>query len=70
MQPVIMGEVAILGSRGLPATDYPRVFRFIEDHGIDLSRLVTGTVALEDASGVLEHMGEFKGVGVTVIDRL
>jgi hypothetical protein len=45
------------------------VFRFIEDHGIDLSRLVTGTVALEDASGVLEHMGEFKGVGVTVIDR-
>lgn len=69
MEPMIMGEVAILGSRGLPATDYPRVFRFIEDNDIDLGRLVTGTVTLQAASGVLERMGEFKSVGVTVIDR-
>lgn len=70
MERVIAGEIEILGSRGMPATDYPRVFRFIGDQEIDLSHLVTGTVALEEASGVLEHMGEFKGVGITVIDRL
>lgn len=69
MERVIMGEIEIMGSRGLPATDYPRVFRFINDKGIDVGRLVTGTVSLDEASEVLEHMGEFKGVGITVIDR-
>lgn len=69
MERVIMGEIEILGSRGLPATDYPRVFSFMSEKGVDPGRLVTGTVTLEAASGVLERMGEFKGVGVTVIDR-
>jgi alcohol dehydrogenase len=68
MERVIAGEIEILGSRGMPATDYPRVFRFMEDHDLDPGRLVTDTVTLDDASEVLERMGDFKGVGVTVID--
>jgi alcohol dehydrogenase len=69
MEQVIMGEMEILGSRGMPATDYPRVFELIELGGIDLGRLVTSTVSLDEASGVLSGMGGFGGVGVTVIDR-
>lgn len=68
MESVIMGEVEIMGSRGMPASDYPRVFELIDSGGIDPGRLVTGTVTLDDASGVLERMGDFTGVGVTVID--
>lgn len=69
MEPVIMGEVEIMGSRGMPASDYPRVFSLIESGKVDPGRLVTGTVGLDEASSVLEKMGEFAGVGVTVIDR-
>jgi alcohol dehydrogenase len=69
MDPVIAGELEILGSRGMPATDYPRVFEMIEKAQVDPARLVTNTVSLDDASSVLESMGAFAGVGVTVIDR-
>lgn len=69
MDPVIMGEKEILGVRGMPATDYTRVFDLVESGAIDPSRLVTGTVSLDGASDVLEAMGDFSGVGVTVIDR-
>lgn len=69
MGPVIADELEILGSRGMPATDYPRVFELIETGRVDPSRLVTNTVSLDEASSVLEAMGGFGGVGVTVIDR-
>ena len=69
MDPVIAGELEILGSRGMPATDYPRVFEMIEKGRVDPAKLVTKTVSLDDASPVLEAMGRFGGVGVTVIDR-
>jgi alcohol dehydrogenase len=69
MEPVIMGEIDILGSRGMPATDYPRVLGLIESGLVDPARLVTGTVPLDRASSVLERMGDFAGPGVTVIDR-
>jgi alcohol dehydrogenase len=69
MEPVIMGEQEILGVRGMPATDYGRVFELVDSGAVDPSRLVTGTVSLDDASNVVEVMGDFTGVGVTVIDR-
>lgn len=69
MDPVIAGEIEIVGSRGMPATDYPRVFELIESGRVDPARLVTNTVSLDEASAVLEGMGSFGGVGVTVIDR-
>jgi alcohol dehydrogenase len=69
MGPVIMGEQEILGVRGMPATDYDRVFEMVESGVVDPSRLVTGTISLDEASDVVESMGGFNGVGVTVIDR-
>lgn len=69
MERLIMGEIEILGSRGMPAGDYPRVLAMIASGTVDPSRLVTRTVSLDEASGVLEAMGEFTGAGVTVIDR-
>lgn len=69
MEPVIMGEIDILGTRGLAASSYPDLFDFVEKHEIDLGRLVTGTTTLDGASSVLTAMGDFAAVGVTVIDR-
>jgi alcohol dehydrogenase len=68
MEPVIMGELEILGSRGMPATDYPRVFELISSGAVDPFRLVTRTVDLEEGARLLTEMGAYRGVGVTVID--
>lgn len=69
MEPVIMGELEILGVRGMPATDYPRVFDLVSSGAVDPGRLVTDTVSLDGASAVLERMERWEDVGVTVIDR-
>lgn len=69
MQRVIMHELEIHGSRGMPATDYPRVLEMIGSGMVDPRRLVTKTVSLSEASPILEGMAEFQGVGVNVIDR-
>lgn len=69
MEPVIMGELEIVGVRGMPATDYPRVFELISSGSVDPARLVTGTVGLAEASDVLERMDRWEDVGVTIIDR-
>ncbi|CAN5883811.1 zinc-dependent alcohol dehydrogenase family protein [soil metagenome] len=68
MEPIIMGEIEFLGSRGMPATDYPQVFELIASGAVDPRRLVTRTVALEEGSAVLAALGTFSVVGVTVID--
>jgi D-arabinose 1-dehydrogenase-like Zn-dependent alcohol dehydrogenase len=68
METVIMSELAILGTRGIPATDYDRVFDFMSSGSIDLGRLVTGTIDLDEVSPALESMGSFRGVGMTIID--
>lgn len=69
MGPVIAGELEIVGSRGMAATDYPRVFQLIDSGQVEPGRLVTNTVSLDEASPVLEEMSRFTGVGMTVIDR-
>jgi alcohol dehydrogenase len=70
MQRIIMHELEIHGSRGMPATDYPRVLELIATGAVDPGRLVTNTVELGEASSILEKMAEFQGVGVSVIDRM
>jgi len=70
MELVIMGELEILGVRGMPATDYPRVFDLISSGAVDPRRLVTNEVGLEDVTSVLEEMGRSEGVGIAVVTRL
>jgi alcohol dehydrogenase len=69
MELVIMGELEILGSRGMPATDYPSLLDLIASGAVNPGRLVTRTVSLEAASSVLQNMGSFTGAGMCVIDR-
>ncbi len=66
---VVMWELEVVGSRGMPATDYQRIFDLIGDGGVDPARLVTRRIAIGDASDALEGMSRFDGTGVTVIDR-
>lgn len=69
MDPIIMGEIELLGSRGMPATDYPRVLELVASGVLDLRPLVTRTIPLDDSPAALAAMSTFSGAGTTVIDR-
>lgn len=68
MEQVIMRELELVGSRGLPAARYPEVFDLIASRRVDPAQLVEKTVDLEEGARLLTEMGSFPGVGVTVID--
>ncbi len=69
MNVVIARELEILGSHGMQAHAYEPLLRMILAGRLNPRALISKTVSLEQAPAELEAMGEFRGVGVTVIDR-
>jgi alcohol dehydrogenase len=69
MGQVIWKELEILGSHGMQAHAYGALLDMIKMEILDPKRLVRKTVALEGAVDELMSMGEFRGVGVTVINE-
>ena len=53
----------------MPAQAYPALFALIRAGRLPPGRLVRKTVSIEEAPAALVALGEFRGVGVTVIDR-
>ena len=62
-------QITIMGTRGIAASRFPALFAMIAAGRIDPARLVTGTIALDQAGAALAAMDGYSGVGVTVIDR-
>ncbi len=69
MDRVIAGELQILGSHGMQAHEYPPMLEMIAERRLDPARLIGHTISLNEAGAALEAMGDFRGVGITVIDR-
>jgi alcohol dehydrogenase len=69
MAPVIGRELEIVGSHGMQAHRYDRLLEMITAGRLKPEMLIGKTVTLEESMKELENMGEFKGMGVTVIDR-
>jgi alcohol dehydrogenase len=69
MAQVIAKELEILGSHGMAAHAYGPMFEMIRTGKLQPKRLVRKTVTLEEAAAELLALGEFRGVGVTVINR-
>ncbi len=66
---IIEKELVVAGSKGMPPTRYEPMLRLIAAGKLDPGRLVTRTVALEEAGEVLAGMDAFDTLGFTVIDR-
>ncbi len=66
---IIGNEIQLSGSKGMPPGHYDAMLRMVASGKLDPGRLVSRTVPLEDAGGVLASMGSFDTVGFTVIDR-
>jgi alcohol dehydrogenase len=69
MHLVIAKELEIKGSHGLAAHGFPELLELVQSGRVDPRRLVRRTVELGEVPVVMEEMGEFRGVGITVVDR-
>jgi alcohol dehydrogenase len=69
MGPVIARELEVLGSHGIQAHQYPAMLELITTGRLQPDRLLGRTITLAEAASELPKMGQFGGVGVTVIDR-
>ncbi|MEJ7596214.1 MAG: zinc-dependent alcohol dehydrogenase family protein [Planctomycetaceae bacterium] len=70
MSAVIGNELEIIGSHGMQAFEYGRMFRMISSGALRPDLLISDRVTLTQAAELLPKMHEFPGNGVTVIDRL
>lgn len=66
---VIGRELEILGSHGMAAHKYPEMLAMIAAGRLRPAQLVGKTVSLADAPDELTSLNDFRGVGLTVIDR-
>ena len=69
MNKVIANELEILGSHGIQAYRYPALLEMIAAGKLHPEKLIGRTISLEQGAEELTRMDEFRGVGVTVIDR-
>jgi alcohol dehydrogenase len=69
MDQVIAKELEILGSHGMQAHAYGPMLEMIRAGTLAPKRLIGKTVTLEESLVELEAMGDFRGLGVTVINQ-
>jgi alcohol dehydrogenase len=67
MDRVIAWELAVLGSHGMPAVDYPAMLELLATGALEPERLVTRRVGLDDGGAALAAMDDPAGPGITVI---
>ena len=67
MDRVYSGQLAVFGTRGMPAWRYPSLLSLLEAARLDLSPLVTRTIALSRASAELAAFDHPAPPGVAVI---
>ena len=67
MDRVIARELAVFGSHGMPAVDYPPMLELVTSGRLDPAALVTREVSLEQAGDALVAMGAPGPPGLTVV---
>ncbi len=66
---IYMRQVSLMGMRGMAASGFPALFKLITEKHLDPGQLISGTIALDQASNVFVDMDNFAGSGIKVIDR-
>ncbi|MFQ5773412.1 MAG: zinc-dependent alcohol dehydrogenase family protein [Kiloniellaceae bacterium] len=66
---IVGKEIQLVGSKGMPPAHYGSMLRMVAAGKLDPGRLVSRTVRLEEAGGVLASMDSYDTLGFTVIDR-
>lgn len=67
MASVIANELEIIGSHGMQAHQYPRMWEMINAGKLQPEQLLGRQVSLEEAVTILQKMNQFEEMGVTVL---
>jgi alcohol dehydrogenase len=67
MNAVYMGNIALFGTRGMPAWKYPSLLGLIDSGAVDMSPLIAREVALSDVSAELRAFNGPTPPGVAVV---
>jgi len=68
MDIVVAREIAVLGSHGMPAADYPAMLELVASGALDASRLVTRRIGLARAGAALTEMDGPTPPGITIVE--
>ena len=68
MDLVVARELAVLGSHGMPAVDYPALLDLVASGTLDPERLVAHRIGLEEAGTALAAMDGRTPPGITVVE--
>ncbi|MGD0072898.1 MAG: zinc-dependent alcohol dehydrogenase family protein [Candidatus Binataceae bacterium] len=66
---IVVMELQLLGSLGMPASRYPAMLRMVEAGRLAPGAMVTERISLDQVSRVLEEMTSFQNVGTAVITQ-
>ena len=69
MDLVLAGELEIIGSHGMQAYKYAEMLEMIGQGKLKPEKLIGKTISLEDSLEELVNMNNFRGTGVTVINK-
>ena len=65
---VVANELEILGSHGMQSHKYGEMFNFIKVANINLGKMITQTISLEEVPMHLPQMHQSNFAGITVIN--
>ena len=66
---IVMNEIQINGSSGLPPARYDEMFRMIENDKLDPGAVVTDEIDLEGLNDELQAMTDYQTVGIPVVSE-
>jgi threonine dehydrogenase-like Zn-dependent dehydrogenase len=66
---IVFKEIQFTGSLAIQSFRYPALLSMIERGRLAPRKLVTETIPIEKAFGVLDQMSKFENVGISVIDQ-
>lgn len=62
-------QITLIGTRGIAASRFPALLELLEAGHLDLRKLISRRISLEEAGQALADMDGYVGTGITVIDR-
>jgi D-arabinose 1-dehydrogenase-like Zn-dependent alcohol dehydrogenase len=66
---IVFKELQITGSLAIQSFRYPAMLSMVERGRLEPKKLITETIPIEKAFGVLEQMSKFENVGISVINQ-
>jgi threonine dehydrogenase-like Zn-dependent dehydrogenase len=66
---IVLREIQFIGSLGIQSFRYPAILSMIERGLLQPKKLISETIPIEKAFGVLQQMSNFENAGISVINQ-